>query len=396
MKNLTFAFIIASLSLSASAAYKDHFSTYFEYCTGTQWKLQSGDVGGSPGHSFIYVHGLCKDYRSSYPQVIPCSEVSEQLKADYPHEGVGISLDKDFSNVMWVAVPGRDLTLFGNMERKSITNNDVESILRKITDLKVFQDVIHKGKKAASLSYNSPEYLKEVALATLGTEYAVNWARELHCVKIPAPSETLPRVASFLNESNNQYREGDGYVWSKFSNNCTHLSINTSHVMGISKSVKLDSKFIGKIINLALPSNTFLMYADQTVLGKMPSTKLLSKVLPRKGFYPVQVGAIMQNHPVYPSGDYFLTEDLSVLTLPRFLKPHKFFATPEKYEQKYMTPVNSDLRANATMWIDRYESLLHSLKQDTKYSEVELYLEKQLELARRIVEQEVKMLGTNE
>lgn len=388
MKNFSFACIIAFISLSASAAYEDHFPAYFEYCTGTQWKLQSGDVGGSPGHSFIYVHGLCKDYRSSYPQVIPCSEVSDDLKAQYPHEGVGISLDKNFSNVMWVAVPGRDFTLFGDTDRKPITNNDIESILRKVTDLKVFQDVVHKGESSASLPYNSPEYLREVALATVGTDYAVNWARELHCVKVPAPIETLPKVASFLNESNNQYKEGEGYVWSKFSNNCTHLSINASHAMGISKSIKLDSKFIGKILNLALPSNAFLMYADTTVLGKIPSTRLLSKVLPKKGFYPVQVGSIMENHPVYPSGDYFLTEDLSVLTLPRILKPHKLLTTPEKYEQKYMTPVNSNLKVNATMWIGRYESLLRSLKPDTKLLEVESYLEKQLELARRIEEQE--------
>lgn len=385
MKKLILSLPLLVVSSIALAAYEDHFPTYFEYCTGTQWKLQSGEKGGSPGHGFTYIHGLCKDYRSSYPQVVPCSEVSPELKEKYPHEGVGISLDKNFSNVMWVAVPGRNLTFFGDKaEKVSITNSDIQKIVKKVSDLKIFQDVIHKGARPVTLPYNSQEYLDAVAVATLGTEFAVNWARELHCVRIPAPASVLPGVAKFLNDSNNQYKTGPGYEWSKVTNNCAHLAINTSHAMGINESIKLDAKFVSKIFNMALPSNTFLMYADWAVLAKMPSNRLLSKVLPEKGFHHVQVGSIMENHPVFPSGDHFNTEGLSVLTAPRVGKPLKLLATPEKYEQKHMTPKNSELKANAEMWIERYELLLGQLKPSQRGSEVESYLLKQLELAKNI------------
>lgn len=376
------------LSAVTQAAYEDHFPAYFEYCTGTQWKLQSGEKGGSPGHGFTYIHGLCKDYRSSYPQVIPCSEVSAELREKYPHDGVGVSLDKNFSNVMWVAIPGRNLTLNGDSERKAITNQDVKDIIQKVIDLKIFQDVVHKGEKARSLPLNSQEYLEAVADATLGTEYAVAWARELHCARIPAPVESLPAVAKFLNEANNQYKEGPGYEWSKVSNNCAHLAINTSHIMGINKSIKLNQGGLKKFFNMALPSNTFLMYADLAALKKAPSNKKLNKAIAEKGFYQVQVGSIIENHPAFPSGDKFNTEGLSVLTAPRPKSPFNFLGTPEKYEKKYMTPNNSELKANAEMWIERYEGNLQKLKENQKGSELEQYLQKQLELSKAILSAE--------
>lgn len=389
MKKLIFALSVLTVSSVALAAYEDHFPVYYEYCTGTQWKLQNGDVGGSPGHGFAYIHGLCKDYRSEYPQVIPCNEVSAEMKTKHPHEGVGISLDKNFANVMWVAVPGRDLMIFGDKKEKTaITMADVDAHIQKITELKVFNEVKSKSDKLKPFTLGTPDYLKAIAKDTLGTDHAVNWARKLHCVKIPATQESLSNVAAFLNQSNNKYRTGKEYVWDKVSNNCVHISINASHAMGINGSIKVDQKFIKKLTNMALPANGFLMYADHAVLSKMPSNKLLKKVLPEKGFYHSQVGSIMEAHEVFPSGEYFNTEDLTVLTAPRIGKPLKLLATPEKYEKKHIHTFNSELKANAEMWIERYESLLGDLKASDKGTLVESYLLRQLELSKKIANEE--------
>lgn len=380
-KLLSLSLLLASVS--GFAAYEDHFPVYFEYCVGTQWKLQSGEEGGSPGHGFAYIHGLCKDYRSSYPQVIPCSEVSTELKAQYPHEGVGISLDKNFANVMWVAVPGRDLMIFGEKESKPIMMTDVKEQVKKINDLKVFNDVKVKVDSVNQLPFNSPEYLDALAEVTLGTDHAVNWARELHCSRIPAKKESLPLVAKFLNDSNNQHRNGPDYVWSKLSNNCVHISMNASHLMGINKSIKVDQKFPKLLFNMAVPSNGFMMYADLSALGKTPSVRKLTKALKKNGMSPVQVGALLEVHRAFPTGEKFNTDDLTILTLPRVKKPLKLLTTPRKYE-KYFTPKNTELKANAEMWIGRYETLLSKLGKDQVGSEVEEYLQNQLELAKKI------------
>lgn len=381
-------FPLLILSTISQAAYEDHFPVYYEYCTGTQWKLQGGEPGGSPGHAFTYIHGLCKDYRSDYPQVIPCSQVSAKLKGKYPHSGVGISLDKNFSNVMWVAVPGRDLMLFGDKDPKSISKADVKKHVEKINDLKIFDKVIHKSVDKKNIPRNSPAYLSEVAEDTLGTDHAVSWARELHCVKIPATEDSLTKAAQFLNDSNNQYKEGPSYEWSKLSNNCVHLSLNTSSAIGLNDSILVDQKFIKKLSNMALPANGFLMLADEAVLASPPSKRELKKSLEKSGLNPTQVGSLINSYDAFPSGEVFDNEELKVLTAPRVKKPFKLLATPEKYEKKYMTPQNSDLKANAQMWAKRYEKLLAELKAKERGSEVERYLRKQLELSYKILKTE--------
>jgi hypothetical protein len=386
--SILFLSLIMTSSL-VRAAYEDYFPAYFEYCSGTQWKLQTGEEGGTPGHGFTYIHGLCKDYRSNYPQVIPCSEVSAELKAKYPHQGVGVSLDKNFTNVMWVAVPGRDLMIFGETSRKAILNSDAEVHIQKVKDLKVFNEVRSKSENLKPYTPGTTEYLKAIAMDALGTDLAPNWARELHCVKIPTPKENLSAVANFLNASNNQYKNGPKeYEWSKLSNNCVHLAINTSHAMGITDDIELDQKNVKMLLNMALPANGFMMYADLAVLEDVPNLKKLGKVLSQKSFYEVQVGAMMEVHPVYPSGDIFNTDKLTVLTAPRIGKPLRLLETPKKYEEKYMTPSTSHLKENAQMWITRYEALLHKLKKSQRGTELESYLMKQLELSKKIAAEE--------
>jgi hypothetical protein len=207
-------------------------------------------------------------------------------------------------------------------------------------------------------------------------------------VKVPVPAHSLKNVTQFLNQSNNQYKSGPGYVWSKFSNNCVHLSVNQAHAMNISKELKLGQKGIKMLLNMALPANGFLMFADLAVLSKTPSNKMLSKVLPAQGFYRAQVGSIMQAYKAYPAGEIFKTDDLDVLTAPRLLKPLKLLATPRKYQKKYMTPANSELKANAQMWIERYEKLVNDLRPSQKGTIVEEYLFQQLELSKKIASEE--------
>jgi hypothetical protein len=384
MKNL---FLIACISFSslAFADYQTHFPTYFEYCTGSQWKLQSGEAGGKPGHGFTYIHGLCKDYRSAYPQVIPCHEVEPAVGQAYPHEGVGISLDKNFSNVSWVAVPGRELMLFGEQERTAINESEIEAVIQRVTDLRIFQDVVMKDASVSQHQVNTSEHQRAAALATLGTDYAVNWARELHCVRIPVPASTLPKVAEFLNRMNNMYREGEGYKWDKFANNCVHLSLNTSHVMGMNKEVKTDQPFLKQLTSLAVPANAFLTYVDLAIKPKASVRNILrSESFRSHNYFPAQVGSLMLHYQAYPAGSYFATDELKSLTLPRFLKGAGMFATPGKYTHKHGKIENLELEQNAIKWISTYQRLLERLPPSSKGTAIENYLQSQLHLSQEI------------
>ncbi len=390
MKKYIYALPLPLLLLSSlvSAAYQDHFPAYFEYCTGSRWMLQSGEKGGSPGHGFTYIHGLCKDYRSDYPRVIPCAEVSKEFHLMYPHSGVGISLDKNFTNVMWVAVPGRDFMINGNRSPEPISRSRINEHISEVTRLKIFDGVRSKSDALKTMTLGTPEYFAGIALDTLGTDHAVNWARELHCATIPVPVASLGKVADFLNKSNEQFRGEREYEWSKLSNNCVHISINQSAALGINKPIALDQKFLRKLTNMALPANGFLMYADRAVLARSPSLRKLQKSVSEKGFHHAQVGAMLRSYDAFPSGEYFKTDELSVLTAPRISKPLSLLATPRSYARRYMTPANSELKANAEMWVARYQRLLNRVKSSDKGSALESYLLQQLEISKKIVAEE--------
>lgn len=58
------------------------------------------------------------------------------------------------------------------------------------------------------------------------------------------------------------------------------------------------------------------------------------------------------------------------------------------YERKHIHSFNSELKANAEMWIERYESLIDALKPSDKGSLTESYLNRQLELWKKILSEE--------
>lgn len=332
---------------TAEASYENYYPYYFEYCTGTQVKYQKeyydGAEGGIGGHGLVYVNGLCKDYSKDYPQVIPCHEVTSNT---IPHQGVGISLDSDFKNLTWVAIPGRELTFFGETNPKEINKEDIERIISKATDLKIFENVKMKSVLEMGLTPNTSQFEREVILASIGTNLAVNWGRKLNCVRIPIEKEKLKDASTYLNNLNDSYyKTGKEYKWSMVSNNCTHLAINTSHALGLNKSIKTDKKLIPQqIFNLAVPANAYLMYMDKIILKKKT------------------LGAIANRYDVFPSNVMYKTDELEALTLPR-KRIFRMFATPIKYDRYLKEGRYSNIKDNAQAWLNK--SL--SKKKSSKY-----------------------------
>ncbi len=376
---------VSLLSLSAFASYEDHFPTYFEYCGAGRWKTTAGEIGGPTGHAFNYVHGLCKDYSQKYPAVIPCSEVSAELKAQYPHEGVGVSLDMNFSNLQWVAIPGRDLLLFGDLPRKQVSFEDIKDLKKKAIDLRIFEGAILHPKSVKNLTPDSPEYLDQVIEASLGTDIAIGWARQLYCVRIPVQQEKLKNLAQYLNQVNVQHKEKE-YKWSMISNNCVHNSINAGHALGINKSIGTDEFILKQLLDLGVPANGYMKYADLAVLNKKKMGRIES-AFKAEGFSPLQVGSLLMNYDAYPTGDKFTTGDIGFLSIPRFGKPGKFLMTPMKNE-KHLTPENTDLKVNASVWKETYSKILTQAEDQKKDPAFLDYLKAQLQISQDIIDQE--------
>ena len=71
-------------------------------------------------------------------------------------------------------------------------------------------------------------------LFTVGTDIAINNARDLACIKLPLSDDgSLNQVAQYLNSTNQLYfGKSKPFVWHMLMNNCTHLALNAVHKSG--------------------------------------------------------------------------------------------------------------------------------------------------------------------
>lgn len=341
MKKLSILLFCLSTSAIAST-YEEVFPHYYEYCAGTMLRYQKeyfdGAEGGPGGHAFVYLHGICKDSSKNYPQVKVCDKNDD-------HQGVGISLDSDYKNVAWVAVPGRELILFGDKKSDSrINKNDIEKVIQKSLKYKVFKNVQLKSYPKDMPSNEKERY---TALFSIGTDIAVNWARELRCVRTPVEKNKLQNAVEFLNKTNDQYYIGKKeYKWSMLSNNCTHLSINIGHKLGINPSIQTDKFFLEQIGNIAIPANHYLYLMDKVVLNKEVN---------RKGTYtPNQFGALAKKYEAFPNSEIFITDNLKSFTLRPRKNIKNFFSSSKSYDRYLEKKEFTDLRENAFYWSKIY------------------------------------------
>jgi hypothetical protein len=374
-----FSGLILAYSAVGLASYEKQFPQYFEYCTGTQLKYQKeyfdGAQGGPGGHGFMYIHGLCKDMDQTYPQVKPCDRKST-------HQGVGISLDSDYTNVAWVAVPGRDLMLLGESSRKAIGKREIEHVLNKSIEHKIFQNVKMKQDAVTREGFGTVAHERAAALFSIGTDIAVAWARDLRCVKIPVTKKAIASAANYLNQVNDSYYKGNkSYKWSMVSNNCTHLAMNTSAAMGMNPSIEVDRALPVQLFNLAVPANAYMMYADKILNERVSAKKILrSEVFQQFGYYPVQVGSLLVREAVFPTSEMFKNDELRGISLPR-KKLLKMFTTLKRYDRQ-LTPQNTELKANSESWIERYSKMRGQQKVSAEDSYVEVQLERAQKLAK--------------
>ena len=85
--------------------YEELVPHYAELCAVSQYRPLKGRVGGIPGHAVMYLKGVCKDESAPYPRLRRCRRAAVDI-AD-PEHGAGVSVNRYFQNVNWVATPGK-------------------------------------------------------------------------------------------------------------------------------------------------------------------------------------------------------------------------------------------------------------------------------------------------
>ena len=365
----------ALASQSSEEQYKSLFPLYMQYCAATQIKPVNGEAGGYGGHAVIYVEGLCKNENAEYPRVEACSRIPTQRHA---HTGVGISVDKYFKNVNWVAVPDYDFFINGELSNKTkvTASQQMIAVTNAVMERNVFKGVLYDEKQIDRKLLDNDKIAKtrtyewEMANQALGTDFALTWGRSLECVRLPITEPQLYAVRDYLNRLNEKYYQNPSkpFEWSAYYNNCAHTSSNAFAAIGVRKYIEPDSNFAWQVLNIANPANPLLTikYKSQreaASLSDIESGGRFEKAFKEFKWVPTEAGALTVNHPILKNNELFLA-DVSAFKLPA--KPlHLSYWINDFNDNESKTPRYTNLEQNLGMWVGRYKGAITKLKEES-------------------------------
>src|SRR5262245_49464642 len=87
--------------------YEELFPYYVELCAVSQFRSKQFGPGGIPGHAGMYLKGACRDTDAPYPKLRRCTR--NATDPGDPEHGVGISVNRWFRSVNWIAVASRSV-----------------------------------------------------------------------------------------------------------------------------------------------------------------------------------------------------------------------------------------------------------------------------------------------
>ncbi|MCM0606098.1 MAG: hypothetical protein KA715_08415 [Xanthomonadaceae bacterium] len=348
---------------SSIDTYSKLFPLFMEYCAATQIKPLFGEEGGFGGHAVIYVHGLCKNENIDYPRVEACSRIPLQK---HVHSGVGISVDKYFKNVNWVAVPGYDFFISGGLNAtEKLTDKSLERLIAETVELGIFKGVIYDEKQLGrellegDKKHGSHFYEEGIANSAVGTNMALQWGRNVECIRLPITEPQLYAVRDYLNRLNEKYYQNPQkpYNWSAYSNNCTHTSSNAFSAIGAKEYIEPETNIAWQALNLGNPANPLLtlQYLSQyQILGETAIAPGgdYEKTFNEYQWLPAQAGALTIQHPVFKNNTLFKT-NLSASLLPP--KPlYHSYKIWNFHKNGAQSVAHTDLEANLNLWLSRY------------------------------------------
>jgi hypothetical protein len=214
---------------NAQRIYNSLFPYSVEVCAVTQLHQIGAKPGGWGGHATLFINGAEIDSGASYPRLRLLAKGADLSGAD---SGVGISVNKVFDNVTWVAVPGRDEFFRGRLATEQLLDKDVyEAAIRRAATSGWFAGV---GIKDAVMRQRPPAVRPEefIARHSIGTDFALNFARTAYCARLPVSRDALTKVVDYLN-STNESAQKSGYTWNMYTNNCSHVAHNALAAAGV-------------------------------------------------------------------------------------------------------------------------------------------------------------------
>jgi hypothetical protein len=347
-------------------AYEALYPQYAEVCALTQFRRLDGVEGGAPGHAVMYLKGVCRDPDAPYPRIKSCDEaVVDPMD---PGHGVGISVNKIFKNINWMATPGKRLFLDGDVEPSDrLTREHYDAVLEEAVEMGMMRGIeIHDSY----LEEKDPSQSLEdfIAEQSIGTDFALRFARTIYCSRLPLTAEQMILVMDYLNRLNEEYALGEAdYNWSGYSDNCVHTLHNALAAAFIWKPKSIRTIKLRQFFNLAIPSNEVVDLGALSSLTefedprKVYENELWRKTLLQYDWLPMRHGALMSSIPIHQDNDLFDTR-LRIFVLSRPFG----YGTNKKANLMLRDGRGTELEQNLRWYRRLYEDILAARTGGTK------------------------------
>jgi hypothetical protein len=342
-------------TIRPDAAYEEFFPYYAELCAVSQYRPLAGAPGGIPGHAVMYLKGSCRDETAVYPRLRRCRRVART--EDDPEHGAGISVNRWFRNVNWVAFPGRRLFFDGNLDRWDVLDHVRfdEAVAAALSD-GLFRGVqVHSAVAGGP----APSIEEFVAQHSAGSDFALRFGRSVFCARIPLTEPMLERAQTFLNELNAKYFEGEAdYEWSGYSDNCVHTLHNALAAAGVWAPKSVRAVKLRQLFNLAVPANqlvelTRLIGFPIEEFDEIWERRQRRDNLLEDGWLPAQPGALVKTLSMHQQNQLY-DGKYRLFVLEWFLRQRTMHEARAALNDARLRELDSNLRYFGL----RYEAIL--------------------------------------
>ena len=336
--------------------YDQLFPHYVELCATSQFRSTDKGRGGVTGHAVMYLKGACKDELAPFPQLRRCRVAATD--PDDPEHGAGISVGRWFRNVNWIAIPGSSLFFRGHLETgERLTAARFDAAVREAIDRGVYRGVEFHEYPTTSAERSLDDFVRH---QSIGTDYALLFARSVFCARLPVTEPMLNEVMAFLNDKNREYATGEAdYRWSVWADNCVHTLRNALAAANVWSPMSVQTVKLLHLVNLAVPANEFVNLAELGTEGNLEDYRHIQgdgaqrDALHEFGWLPTRHGALLKTLTVYEPNDLYDTR-FRLFTLQSPFRMNKTRHAVELLSTERFV----DLGANLRYFRDRYDAIL--------------------------------------
>ncbi len=295
-----------------------------------------GDIGG---HSVFFLNGACRAAHRGQTTIQLCDEPGAE-----PADGVGLSMNAHFRNAKWVATPGRDFFLNGNLAPdQPLTRAGHAAVMAEARRLGLYDGVEFHPEVFADMPAGMPreEWVQQVSVST---DYGISLGRGRFCARVPVNRAQMASMVTFLNAQNAPYRDhGEVFHWNLFKDNCIHLAHNALAAAGLWPEWRTGRPWLVSVLDFPVPRNEFVNLMQRVAdVGLLDPLELHSDAAARRalldyGQLPVRAGALMESRPPQQPNEVYETGLKLIFYDAEFVGPYQGWfdaiqADPTQYE----------------------------------------------------------------